>query len=49
MPRGTMGTGGHHAEWNGRCSDGSAATTGVYFMRLRTPDGSKTVKAVLLK
>jgi len=46
---GTMGAGEHRAEWDGRCSDGSAAATGVYFMRLRTQDGSKTVKAVLLK
>jgi len=49
LERGTMDAGEHHAEWDGRRSDGSAAATGVYFMRLRTPDGSKTVKAVLLK
>jgi YVTN family beta-propeller protein len=49
LEHGTMDAGEHRAEWNGRCSDGSAAATGVYFMRLRTPDGSKTVKAVLLK
>ena len=49
LAHGTTGAGEHRAEWNGRCSDGSAAATGVYFMRLRTMDGSKTVKAVLLK
>jgi YVTN family beta-propeller protein len=49
LEHGTMGAGEHRAEWDGRCSDGSAAATGVYFMRLRTQDGSKTVKAVLLK
>ena len=49
LEHGTMGAGEHSAEWDGRCSDGSAAATGVYFMRLRTMDGSKTVKAVLLK
>ena len=49
LERGTMDAGEHRTEWDGRCGDGSAAATGVYFMRLRTPDGSKTVKAVLLK
>ena len=49
LEHGTMGAGEHRAEWDGRCGDGSAAATGVYFMRLRTMDGSKTVKAVLLK
>jgi len=49
LESGTTDAGEHRAEWNGRCSDGSAAATGVYFMRLRTPDGTKTVKAVLLK
>jgi YVTN family beta-propeller protein len=49
LEHGTMGAGEHRAEWNGRCSDGSAAATGVYFMRLRAMEGSKTVKAVLLK
>jgi flagellar hook assembly protein FlgD len=49
LEHGTMGAGEHRAEWNGRCSDGSAVATGVYFMRLRTMDDSKTVKAVLLK
>ena len=49
LEHGTMDAGEHHAEWDGRRSDGSAAATGVYFMRLRTPDGSKTVKVVLLK
>jgi YVTN family beta-propeller protein len=49
LERGTMGAGEHRAEWDGRCSNGSPAATGVYFMRLRTQDGSKTVKAVLLK
>ncbi len=49
LDHGTMDAGEHSAAWDGRCSDGSAAATGVYFVRLRTPDGSKTVKAVLLK
>ena len=49
LEHGTMGAGEHRAEWDGRCGDGSAAATGVYFMRLRTVNGSKTVKAVMLK
>ena len=48
LEHGTMGAGEHRTQWDGRCGDASAAATGVYFMRLRTPDGSKTVKAVLL-
>jgi len=49
LERGTMDAGEHRTEWNGRCSEGSQAATGVYFVRLRTPDGSQVVKAVLLK
>ena len=49
LERGTMEAGEHRAEWNGKCSDGNQAATGVYFVRLCTPDGSKVVKAVLLK
>ena len=49
LERGTMDAGEHRAEWNGKCTDGNQAATGVYFVRLRTPDGSQVVKAVLLK
>ena len=49
LERGTIDAGEHRAEWDGGCADGSPAATGVYFVRLRTPNGSKAVKAVLLK
>jgi YVTN family beta-propeller protein len=49
LKRGTVDAGEYRAEWDGRCDNGSQAATGVYFVRLRTLDGSKTVKAVLLK
>ena len=49
LERGTMDAGEHRTEWQGRCSDGSPAATGVYFVRLRALGGSKAVKAVLLK
>ncbi len=49
LERGTMDAGEHRAEWDGGCADGSPAATGVYFVRLRTPGGSRAIKAVLLK
>ena len=49
LERGTMDAGRHRAEWDGRCSNGSPGAAGVYFVRLSALDGSKAVKAVLLK
>jgi len=41
----------HQASWDGRDDDGVTLASGVYFVRLQPPDGSRAIsrKAVLLK
>jgi hypothetical protein len=44
-----LGAGPHTVEWNGEDRDGRAVASGVYFIRLETPDVQFTRKAVMLK
>jgi len=46
---GQMEAGNHEVMWNGRDSRGQMSATGVYFARLSSADGVKTVKMVLAK
>ena len=46
---GQMEAGSHEVMWNGRDSRGQMSATGVYFARLSSADGNKTVKMVLAK
>lgn len=41
--------GEHAMEWNGRDDAGRSAASGVYFLRVRTPSASETLKLVLLR
>ena len=41
--------GQHSAAWDGLTAEGRPAASGVYFVRLSTEAGSRTVKAVLLR
>jgi hypothetical protein len=44
-----MAPGFHRTVWNGRCSNGAAAASGVYFYQLRAGNLSERKKMVLLK
>jgi hypothetical protein len=46
---GSLGSGRHAATWNGRGVDGSPAASGVYFVRLTTPERTVTRDMLLLK
>jgi WD40 repeat protein len=46
---GPLGTGSHRAVWDGRTDLGGAATSGIYFARLRVGDFVGSRKLVLLK
>ena len=46
---GQMDAGSHEVMWNGRDGQGQMSATGVYFARLSSADGVKTVKMVLAK
>jgi hypothetical protein len=46
---GSLGSGRHVATWNGRGVDGSPAASGVYFVRLTTPERTVTRDMLLLK
>ncbi|MGQ0722599.1 MAG: T9SS type A sorting domain-containing protein [Candidatus Eiseniibacteriota bacterium] len=46
---GPLGSGRHAATWNGRGVDGSPAASGVYFVRLTTPERTVTRDMLLLK
>lgn len=46
---GQMDAGSHEVMWNGRDNGGQMSATGVYFARLSSADGVKTVKMVLAK
>ena len=37
------------AAWNGRTESGLAAASGVYFARLETPDGTRTIRMILIR
>lgn len=42
----SRGTGPHSVEWNGRQADGAPAASGLYFVRLLTPTGTRTAKLI---
>jgi hypothetical protein len=44
-----MEAGAHRIQWNGRAESGGAVPAGVYFVRLVTPEGERTRRAVLLR
>ena len=44
-----LGAGVQHLAWDGRRADGGAAGAGVYFVRLKTPDGSWVRPAVRIQ
>ncbi len=46
---GQMAAGSHEVMWNGRDNRGQMSATGVYFARLSSADGARTVKMVLAK
>jgi hypothetical protein len=46
---GELGAGRHVATWNGRGAGGDAAASGVYFVRLTTPERTVTRDMLLLK
>ena len=45
----TQDGGRHSVHWDGRLQDGSAAASGVFFVRLRTAHGSATDRVVLVR
>ncbi len=46
---GQMEAGSHDVVWNGRNDQGQTAAAGVYFARLSSADGHRTIKMVLAK
>ncbi|NNE43526.1 MAG: T9SS type A sorting domain-containing protein, partial [Gemmatimonadetes bacterium] len=46
---GPLGPGRHDLQWDGRDAGGRRVAAGVYFYRLRTDDGVRTRKGVLLR
>ncbi len=49
LASGQMDAGSHEVMWNGKDGRGQMSATGVYFARLSSADGVKTVKMVLAK
>jgi aminopeptidase N len=47
--KGSMAAGPHVIPWDGRNDNGQTVATGVYFVRLKTPDGRGLRKAVHVK
>ena len=45
----TLGGGRHTLPWNGSTENGSRAASGVYFVKLRAPDGEAAKCLVLMK
>ena len=46
---GYLPAGEHRVTWRGEDGDGAAVSSGIYFYRLRTPEGNETRSMVLLK
>lgn len=49
LASGSLPAGAHSAKWDGRDDRGQALPGGVYFARLATSDGTKTVKMTIIK
>jgi len=49
LKSGMLTAGQHSLVWNGTNSDGSEVSSGIYFYRLESPEGSRTMRMVLLK
>ncbi|MFN0152379.1 MAG: PKD domain-containing protein [bacterium] len=47
--RGTLQAGHHRLSWNAHGDDGKRAASGVYFARLTTPLGDRTLRAVIVR
>jgi flagellar hook assembly protein FlgD len=46
---GTINPGAHHLEWDGRNSAGEIVSSGIYFIRLETPQFKQIRRTVFLK
>jgi hypothetical protein len=46
---GPVAAGPHRATWDGRSSDGRSMPAGVYFVRLKTAEGSRSGRVLLLR
>jgi hypothetical protein len=46
---GSLGSGSHLLEWNGAMQSGRRAAPGVYFVRLRSPDGESSRRVLLMR
>jgi hypothetical protein len=49
LERGSLGAGGHEAQWDGHDAAGQPAASGRYFLRLRAGRSEKTVSMVLVR
>lgn len=49
LDAGEFPAGVRHVVWSARGADGTPLTSGAYFLTLEIPDGSRTVRAILLK
>jgi hypothetical protein len=49
VPAATYAPGPHSFEWDGRDDEGRTAAPGVYFARIRTPDGEHTTRLARLR
>ena len=46
---GVLGSGRHEIKWDGTGADGLLAPSGVYFCRIKGPQGSRTIRILLLR
>jgi len=49
LHHGDLPGGTHHLQWNGRDEDGRPVASGMYFVRISTPDYTRSLKMVLMK
>jgi hypothetical protein len=49
LQSGLLSAGNHSLIWDGTNSDGAVVASGIYFYRLESPEGSKTMRMLLLK
>ena len=46
LAEGPMAAGPHRVQWSGRTDAGAPVGTGIYFARLESTDGSRTLKVI---